>query len=487
MSSATAEKIPQHLIEQAKRANLLSLAERHSELRREGAGEYAGPCPKCGGSDRFHVNEREGWWFCRQCHTKRGDGIELLRWLTPGLSFAEAVAQLTGSGVLSASSPATRRQPQRRPPAAQPADWRKSTEALVAAAHERLWGHQGEAARAYLESRGLHSGTWLTYGLGFRTDAPLPGTSGKQRAPAIVLPWRSKTLGVYAVRYRFLSEQRYTDLDGKERAEKLVAETGSQFAGRLFGGQALPEFVFMPVSEGQQTAEALRWLLVIEGEINCMSCHQVAHETGLDVMSLGSESAHLSPVAVQFAQRYGRVLVWADKGKIAQQLMQALPGAYGIRSPGGQDANDLLRAGKLGGFLALARADAAKNAQELERLLWALWDGADTLAGLDSGSAQVAMSLAERLGKQVRLVEVEPERWVTTESIERVWQPAAPGPEPERQQPAKPPLPESMWASGIATYEDAWELWRLATRQPAAVGLSDGEAAALWQQEAQRA
>jgi DNA primase len=30
-------------------------------------GEFAGPCPFCGGRDRFRVQPQEGLWFCRQC------------------------------------------------------------------------------------------------------------------------------------------------------------------------------------------------------------------------------------------------------------------------------------------------------------------------------------------------------------------------------------------------------------------------------------
>lgn len=343
--------------------------------------------------------------------------MALVQWLEPHLTFAEAVGQLTGSQVPSSPKAATtRRKPdlKSKPPTAQPGNWRKEAAALVAKAHEKLW--DSEPAMAYLESRGLEPHTWLAYGLGFRHDAPLPGTKGEQRAPAIVLPWRSRA-GVYAIRYRFLELQSYTDSEGRERSEKLVAETGSTFAGKLFGGQALPDFLYMPAPEGHRHIERLRCLLIVEGEINAMSCWQVAGETLLDTLSLGSESAKLTEEAVTFAQRYGRVLVWADKGQIAQQLMQAVPGAYGVQSPGGRDANDLLRAGLLGGFLAMVRADAAKSKSEREALLWALWDSAGTLKGVDTRTAKVAMSLAAELGRQIELVEAEPNRWLTAEFL----------------------------------------------------------------------
>ena len=55
------------------------------DLRRARAnsgGEYAGPCPWCGGPDRFrvwpeHPSGHARWW-CRQC-SRHGDTIDLLR------------------------------------------------------------------------------------------------------------------------------------------------------------------------------------------------------------------------------------------------------------------------------------------------------------------------------------------------------------------------------------------------------------------------
>jgi len=44
------------LIDTAREADLLTLAERYTTVKRvatTGGGEYAGPCPMCGGRDRF--------------------------------------------------------------------------------------------------------------------------------------------------------------------------------------------------------------------------------------------------------------------------------------------------------------------------------------------------------------------------------------------------------------------------------------------------
>jgi phage/plasmid primase-like uncharacterized protein len=65
-----------------------------ARLRKSGGGEFVGPCPRCGGRDRFGVNVRKGIWNCRGC-AKGGDVIALVQHLT-GIDFAEAIELLTG-------------------------------------------------------------------------------------------------------------------------------------------------------------------------------------------------------------------------------------------------------------------------------------------------------------------------------------------------------------------------------------------------------
>jgi len=389
-TEATTKRLSRDQIATAKGADLVEMALRHTALRGAPAKERCGPCPRCGGDDRFHVHPN-GWFFCRQCHPKRGDAIEFLRWMTPGLSFAEAVRKLAGGVSLPSPAMPQHRAPQRRRPQQELLDnWTNSAEKLVAQAEASLWAKAGEHGRAYLERRGLHSGTWLAYRIGY-----LPQTPTKERAAAIVLPWyRGGRLA--SVRFRFL--------DPEPGGAKIKALTGSHFAGLLFGGQAL---------EGN-----LRTLALVEGEINAMSIWQVAHATGLDVLSLGSESATLTPAMVAYAQRYHTVLTWFDKPEIAAAVAGALPGAYAIASPQGKDANDWLREGLLGGLLSTARRRACKGEFQRERLLWDLWDAANGVQGIDQGTAQVVERLAGELRKPVSLFEAEPRRWLAEKGID---------------------------------------------------------------------
>jgi hypothetical protein len=56
--------------------------------------ERCGPCPICGGKDRFSINTAKGVWHCRGC-AKGGDVISLARHVA-GVGFIEALELLVG-------------------------------------------------------------------------------------------------------------------------------------------------------------------------------------------------------------------------------------------------------------------------------------------------------------------------------------------------------------------------------------------------------
>ena len=79
--------------------NVLDLASGKVKLKKVSGthgGEWQGPCPGCGGKDRFHVwpeqDDGRGGYWCRSCE-KAGDNIQFLRDFE-GLSFKDACARL---------------------------------------------------------------------------------------------------------------------------------------------------------------------------------------------------------------------------------------------------------------------------------------------------------------------------------------------------------------------------------------------------------
>lgn len=319
------------------RVDIQDLAGRYAELRKWSGAELAGPCPKCGGADRFHVNA-EGWFKCYQCHPKRADVVELVQFLGLAGDFKEAARWLqdyAGGALASLPTPKAPPTPAASAPKPWPdPDWQRSARAKLAAAVARLAGPAGDPGRAYLAGRGLQPETWQAWGLGFDPEKWDPAQERKR--PAIVIPWHWGAK-LCALKYRFL--------DSKEKGDRFTSKGGGE--QRLFGLQM------------RQPAGVL---ILIEGELNALSVWQAARAgglCGLDVVSFGAEAAGASRHAADLAARYGpgRVIVWSDEENRTRAALANIPGALGKRSPYGLDANDLLRAGRLATFLRAILAE----------------------------------------------------------------------------------------------------------------------------------
>src|SRR5690348_6343177 len=72
------------------------------QLRRSG-GEQTGPCPVCGGTDRFSINTRMNVWNCRGCGV--GGDVIFLVMHTQHLKFVEACELITGDKASTPISP----------------------------------------------------------------------------------------------------------------------------------------------------------------------------------------------------------------------------------------------------------------------------------------------------------------------------------------------------------------------------------------------
>jgi putative DNA primase/helicase len=66
-------------------------------IRLNGRTDREGPCPRCGGTNRFSINLRKQCWNCRQCKPNdiTGNVIGLVQWLDD-CDFREACAILAG-------------------------------------------------------------------------------------------------------------------------------------------------------------------------------------------------------------------------------------------------------------------------------------------------------------------------------------------------------------------------------------------------------
>lgn len=171
--------------------NVLDLATKRVILKKASStngGEWQGPCPGCGGTDRFHVwpvqNEGKGGYWCRGCG-RTGDNIQFLRDFE-GLSFRDACARLSialpdrprSRGDRPAPHAAPEFKPERRIP---PADlWQEKAEKFIAWAQNNLVKNTQEGLLiknpeilAWLAGRGISAETAANFRLGWN-----PGEDG---------------------------------------------------------------------------------------------------------------------------------------------------------------------------------------------------------------------------------------------------------------------------------------------------------------------
>lgn len=137
-------------------------------------GEYAGPCHKCGGQDRFRAWPEQGQggsWWCRGCD-KGGDCIQYLKDIR-GMSYMEACAFVgRDSRVKKSSSNLDRKEnkPTWEPKESFSRDeiWRGKCSVLVDWCYEQLMSDAGKDVLKYLKSeRGLSEETIKAFCLGW--------------------------------------------------------------------------------------------------------------------------------------------------------------------------------------------------------------------------------------------------------------------------------------------------------------------------------
>lgn len=232
-------------------------------MKPKGPHEYAGPCPLCGGEDRFIVwpdRPRGGAYLCRGC-SSQGDGIQFMREFM-GMSYPEACAALgleqkhTTTSLLSARRTHSRPRPARPvqvayvPPKPEPAalpctEWRDSAAAFLDGCQLAL-----DCIPAAVVELCLHRGITLDsaaqYGLGWnvsdkyvpRAAWGLPDGKGKDGNPltklllpaGLVIATR-RGAGVVGLTVRCLDEDRQTK--GRAKYRQISGSANVPFiAGR---------------------------------------------------------------------------------------------------------------------------------------------------------------------------------------------------------------------------------------------------------------
>lgn len=263
-----------------------------------GGGEYCGPCPWCGGADRFRLWPLQGdagKYWCRGCG-RGGDAIQYLR-ERRGLSYQEALAHL-GLNPLPASCREAAARPSWEPrECATPGElWQAQARSLVDEAVKTLWGPAGQAARRFLaEKRGLTPATIKAAALGW-----IPNDrwcdAGEWGLPAILKDngqpkkfWIPQGLTIPMMQGGNVVRIRVRRPEGEPRYYVL---RGSSMVGLMITGEA-------PA------------LVVVESELDGLLLHQEAGDL-VGLVALGNAQSRPDREAAALLSRARLILVGLD-------------------------------------------------------------------------------------------------------------------------------------------------------------------------------
>lgn len=327
--------------------DILGIAEKATTLRKQGYSVWhCGPCPECKGDDRFYVNTTDNLFKCGHAGGSGsgcgwGGGIAQLAAYVWKCSTWDAIDSLTGQSPR--KEPVIRARKSTRAPiqAAGKAKGEKpysDFSGVLQASMERLRAPDGQVARDWLAQRGIMQATWEVNRVGFCEDY--------RRGGAVCFPHElviDGKLQVISLNRRFLDDE---DRKAKLEAAKLAGKKVDIPKTKHVSGGRWGLYHLVSVS-------GARGLIVVEGEVNGLSVWQAVRAAGwlIDVASVGSEGAFkaLSHHISELAKPYERLIIWADKGQVADDASKlinhhaAVEPIHSIVFEGKElDANDLL-------------------------------------------------------------------------------------------------------------------------------------------------
>ena len=340
--------------------NGLTLIESDTELKmvartREHGDEYAGPCPFCGGTDRFHVwpDHPDGLrWRCFGRRTGRNGcdrGGDLLAYLverddvTPQEAGRIRHNQDPSAPTGPRPSPPRRARPAPTGPvrakagSPPPAAWQARARLFVDYCHEQLFSQAGQRALDYLHGRGLTDETIRAWRLGWhdkrRRRAPRRwGLQGRKGVEAVwlmrgvTIPWTVEG-AVWHVKIR-----RFAD-----HSPMPMTEHGKKYAQIT---QGCPSLYGLDLLAGRST------VVICEGELDAALLWQAAGDL-VDVVAIGTKGAK---IALPYLVHLARASTWLvaldndaeaearDWGRFSDRVRRVRPST-------GNDLTDFYQAG----------------------------------------------------------------------------------------------------------------------------------------------
>ena len=319
-------------------------------LKHKSGTEWCGPCPSCGGDDRFVVWEQggrdglsvTGRWMCRNCTPTGGDYVSLLIDVD-GLSPAEALkeAGLYRGGIhkklLRHYSQTKKSKTVSAVTIFEP--WSAQAERVLSSAKQGL--RSADAAEFFRDTRGLTSATCRALGFGWQCrdeffpaqDWGLEGDSTLRVPAGAVLPvTRHGRIVSLLVRRK----EPYTPKGSDKQLWFHEVRGGARGYPFMCGPQGAP-------------------LVVCESILCAASVYQASGGKVAALATLGASKPILDAEAVGFLKAADVVLVAGDRDDGGEKLYQVVwdvcPNAvaHGVPSEVGghkvKDVNDLLQLG----------------------------------------------------------------------------------------------------------------------------------------------
>ncbi len=345
------------------RTDLVRLVQQYVALKKAGADRFVGLCPfHTEKTPSFGVSPTKGMYYCHGCG-RGGDAFRFVQEVE-GLDFVEAVERLAAQAGVTLRyegvSPGERRQASRRQ------SLHRAT-AMAADLYRRmlLEGREAEAARRYLEGRGLTRASVETFGIGFAPGYPdfLLRRMAREFSPEILieagLAMKDPRGGV---RDRFRSRITFPihDLAGKAVG----------FGARLLGGDG-PKYLNSPETPIYRKASLLYNLhrakaeltkagraYVVEGYTDVIALHQAGIPLGVATCGTALGEGHFQALS-RFCRQAVLCFDADEAGARAAERAHSLFEPFGLDVavlilPQGQDPADFITREGAGAFDRLA-------------------------------------------------------------------------------------------------------------------------------------
>ncbi len=355
--------------------------------------DRAGPCPLCGGKDRFSIHTKKNTFLCRKCDLK-GAGVIDLVMQTKRVGFVEACEMITGTRLEQQVDPAEAERARKKAEAqeAKRAEENERYRERARRAGYDLWtrsrrfdsfGADSEV-RSYLELRGIEPERLLSLGVTivhelsahpYRHEAKKGQWVTLLAGSAMVLPIR-RADGAFGA-----AHQTWIDLSQPKGRAVLVDAKGKPLSSKKMLGSKMGGAIriFTPphprrlvIGEGFETtatplvhafeADTAYWAAGDVGNMAGKAFRDAKGHQVMDEPDMTDSDAFMPPEWCEELVFLGE----GDEGDINRQkltrglrrAMRARPGLKGffVPAPGpGEDLNDLVRNG------AMARGEAVEK------------------------------------------------------------------------------------------------------------------------------